>query len=86
VLARRAGITPKFVSQIESAKVNPSIEVVAKLVEDGLSLPMSAFFAPYDGDIRGDLEQLQALIGKQPASVRRVALRMLTVLCDELAR
>lgn len=44
-LARGAGLTAKFVSQIENGHTNPSIEVVTRLVEQGLELPMSAFFA-----------------------------------------
>ena len=83
-LARRAGLSAKFVSEIENGRTNPSINVVARLVEDGLELPLSAFFARDLGDdSRADLAQLVALLGGQPLAVRRRALRVLKALCEE---
>ena len=83
-LARGANLSAKFVSQIENGHTNPSIDVVARLVEQGLELPMSAFFARDLGDdSRADLVQLVALLGGQPSVVRRRALRVLKALCEE---
>lgn len=83
-LARGANLSAKFVSQIENGHTNPSIDVVARLVEQGLELPMSAFFARELGDdSRADLAQLAALLGGQPLAVRRRALRVLKALCEE---
>ena len=83
-LARSANLSAKFVSQIENGHTNPSIDVVARLVEQGLELPMSAFFARDLGDdARADLAQLVALLGGQPLAVRRRALRVLKALCEE---
>jgi transcriptional regulator with XRE-family HTH domain len=83
-LARIAKLTPKFVSQIENGHVNPSIAVLARVVHDGLDLPLSAFFAEdMHDDIRSDLAQLSALLAGQPLVVRRRALRVLKALCDE---
>ena len=83
-LARGASLSAKFVSQIENGHTNPSIDVVARLVEQGLELPMSAFFArDLDDDSRADLAQLAALLGGQPLAVRRRALRVLKALCEE---
>ncbi len=84
-LANSAKLTPKFVSQIENGHVNPSIGVLSRLVEDGLRLPLSVFFA--DGDqsddnIHDDLAKLSALFAEQPVGVRRLALRVLQVLCQ----
>lgn len=44
-LALASSLTPKFVSQIENGHVNPSIAVLARLVEDGLGLTFAAFFS-----------------------------------------
>ena len=83
-LARGANLSAKFVSQIENGHTNPSIDVVARLVEQGLELPMSAFFArDLDDDSRADLAQLAAILGSQPLAVRRRALRVLKALCEE---
>lgn len=83
-LARGASLSAKFVSQIENGHTNPSIDVVARLVEQGLKLPMSAFFAhDLSDDSRPDLAQLTALLGAQPLAVRRRALRVLKALCEE---
>ena len=83
VLAQRAHLTPKFISQIENGHVNPSIDVIVRVVEDGLGLPLAAFFAADVGDVREDLEQLNTLMSSQPPPVRRRALRVLKALCDE---
>lgn len=84
VVAKRARISAKFISEIENGHVNPSLDVVARLVEDGLQIPLSAFFSDdKTGDVRGDLAQLEALFGGQPAVVRRRAIRVLKALCEE---
>ncbi len=83
-LARAAKLTPKFVSQIENGHVNPSIGVLSRLVEDGLHLPLAAFFAgEASDDVRDDLAKLVALFASQPAAVRRRAFRVLKALCAE---
>jgi transcriptional regulator with XRE-family HTH domain len=83
-LARSASLSAKFVSQIENGRTNPSLDVVARLVEQGLELPLSAFFArDLSDDSRADLAQLMALLGGQPLAVRRRALRVLKALCEE---
>ena len=83
-LARAAKLTAKFVSQIENGRVNPSIAVIARLVEDGLQLPLAAFFAhEVVGDLRDDLEKCVALVASQTPPTRRRALQVLRALCDE---
>jgi transcriptional regulator with XRE-family HTH domain len=79
VLARRAHLTGKFVSQIENGHVNPSVDALMRLVEHGLGIPTAAFFAGVDGDdVRDDLIKLEALV-----AVRRRVLRTIRALCDE---
>ena len=83
-VAKRSGVSAKFISEIENEHVNPSFDVVARLVEDGLEIPLSAFFSDDKTDeIRGDLAQLEALFGGQPAVIRRRAIRVLKALCEE---
>ena len=83
-LARAARLTPKFVSQIENGHVNPSIAALTRLVEDGLGMPMAAFFATdANGDMRDDLAKLVALFATQPRTVRRRALRVMKALCAD---
>jgi hypothetical protein len=58
--------------------------LLARLVEAGLELALSAFFArDLSDDTRADLAQLVALLGGQPSAVRRRALRVLKALCEE---
>jgi len=83
-VAKRAGVSAKFISEIENEHVNPSFDVVARLVEDGLEIPLSAFFSDDKlDDIRGDLAELTALFAGQPAVIRRRAIRILKALCEE---
>lgn len=83
-LARRAHLTAKYISEIENGRTNPSIGVIAQLVEHGLGVPLAAFFgADMLTDVRDDLAKLEALFAAQPAAMRRRALRVLKALCDE---
>jgi transcriptional regulator with XRE-family HTH domain len=83
-VAKRSGVSAKFISEIENEHVNPSFDVVARLVEDGLKIPLSAFFSDDKADeLRGDLAQLEALFGGQPTVIRRRAIRVLKALCEE---
>ena len=83
-LGRASNLSAKFVSLIETGRTNPSLAAIVSLVEDGLELPLSAFFARDLGDdSRADLAQLVALLGGQPVAVRRRALRVLKALCEE---
>ncbi len=83
-LSQRAHVAAKYVSEIENGHVNPSVGVLTRIVETGLGVPMSAFFAAdVAGDQRDDLAKLAALFGGQSAAMRRRALRVLKALCDE---
>jgi transcriptional regulator with XRE-family HTH domain len=66
-LARRAKVTPKFISQIENGRVNPSIGVLERIVVDGLRLTLGMFF----------------LWHPDAAESRRRVLRVVAVLCDD---
>lgn len=83
-LAQRAHLAAKYISEIENGHANPSIAVLARLVEQGLGVPLAAFFAAdMPGDIRDDLAKLEALFAAQPAVMRRRALRVLKALAEE---
>jgi transcriptional regulator with XRE-family HTH domain len=82
-LARRARVTSKFISEIENEHANPTIDTLARIVENGLEIPLSAFFAEDAGDVRDDLAKLRALLGGQTQAVRRRALRVIKALFDE---
>lgn len=82
-LGRRAGLAPKYISEIENGHANPSISVLARLVEQGLGMPLASFFASDAPDeIRSDLAKLDALFAAQPAATRRLALRIMRALCS----
>ena len=46
-IARRAGVTPSLLSQIETGRVNPSVGTLFRLAET-LEVPVARFFAPAD--------------------------------------
>jgi transcriptional regulator with XRE-family HTH domain len=82
-LARGANLSARFVSPIENGHTNPSIDVVARLIEQGLALPMSAFFArDLSDDSRADLAQLAAPHGGQSGCSSLRASRVES-LCEE---
>lgn len=81
-LARSAKVTAKFVSQLENGHVNVSIGVLQRVVEDGLGLSLSAFFAADGVSDEGSL--IAEMLAGQPASVRQVAYRLVrALLADE---
>lgn len=80
-LARAAKLTSKFVSQIENGRVNPSIAVLTRIVEDGLGLSFAVFFAWSPGD--GDLSAVVALLAAQPLERRKKIIRAVESLCGE---
>jgi len=79
-LARVAKLTPKFLSQIENGRVNPSIGVLDRIVTDGFGVTMAVFFTwdPEDAEV----SRVLALLAQQPGEYRRRVLRVVEVLCD----
>ena len=80
-LARASKLTAKFVSQIENGRVNPSIAVLARLIEHGLSMSPAVFFAWEAGE--GDLSAAVALLEAQPIAARKKIIRAIEQLCRE---
>ena len=87
-VANNANVSAKFISQIETANANPSIEILHALVEKGLNLSMAAFFA-YDtmgNQTRDDIREIQALFSAQPKQQRKRALHILRALIEPLPK
>lgn len=84
VVGTKAGSDAKTVSRIENGHTNPSIDLLARIVEAGIGVPLSGFFRdPDPGELRTDLAKLESLFASQPAAVRRRALRVLRSLCED---
>jgi transcriptional regulator with XRE-family HTH domain len=79
-LARAADLTPKFVSQIENGRVNPSIGVLERLVHDGFQTTLGAFFM-WDPD-KVDISAVLTMLARLPKDQHRRIVRALEVLCD----
>lgn len=83
-VATAAGLTPKYVSQVENARANPSLLVLHALAEKGLKIPLAALFA-YDttgGEAQDDVRTIGALLAAQPRKIRRRALSVLRALVE----
>ncbi len=86
-LARAAKVTPKFLSQLENGHVNASIAVLARVVEEGLSMPLATFFgANPDEDVVAEVSTIVALLAGQPEPVRRCAIRLIRALIESEVR
>jgi transcriptional regulator with XRE-family HTH domain len=86
-LARVAKVTPKFLSQLENGHVNASIAVLARVVEDGLAMPLAMFFgADPDEDVVAEISTIVALLATQPVAVRRCAIRLIRALIENEPR
>jgi transcriptional regulator with XRE-family HTH domain len=80
--AHRAGLTAKYVSQVETGKANPTIGALARLVEHGLGVSLALFFAT-EAAARSEAQQIVALLEGQPAAVRRLAVKIVRVLVED---
>ena len=77
-IARAARLTPKFVSQVENDRANPSIDALARIVENGLGVSLSAFFADDENVLRVIL-----LMDEGPPARCRIVRRVTEALCDD---
>jgi transcriptional regulator with XRE-family HTH domain len=80
-LARSANLTPKFVSQIENGRVNPSIGVLDRLVRDGFRTTLGVFFM-WDPE-RVDISTMLSLLAQLPIEYHRRIVRVIEVLCEQ---
>ena len=81
-LAHRARTTAKYISQIEHGHVSPTIGALRRIVEQGLRVTLSDFFAE-PGIANDEIAQIRALLAGQTAAVRRRALRLIRVLVED---
>ena len=84
-MATRAGLTSKYLSEVENGHSNPSLLVLHAVAEKGLKMPLAALFT-YDTnakDAQDDSRQLVAIVAGQSRAVRRRALRVLQALVAE---
>ena len=81
-LAAAARISAKFVSEIETGQVNPSVEVLRAIAEKGLKIPLAALFVLAESvdEAQAVVREVSALLAAQPARERRRALRVLRAL------
>ncbi len=83
-LAEAAGITAKYLSEVESGQVNASIKVLHALSEQGLQIPLAAFFNFSVGidEAKAAVEEVARLLSAQPEAERQRVLRVLRALVD----
>lgn len=87
-VGQAADVSAKYISQVENAQANPSIEILHALVELGLKMPLAAFFA-YDTkaqEARDDIREVQALLAAQSKKQRRRVLHVLRALVEPLPK
>ena len=79
VLAEAAGLTAKYISEIENGRTNPSVDVLRAIAEKGLKIPLAALF---NFDVSADegraiVAEVASLLAGQPRGERQRALRVL---------
>jgi transcriptional regulator with XRE-family HTH domain len=81
-VAHRAGLTAKFISQVENDHSSPTIRVAVRIVEAGLGISLGEFFSGNETP-KDDVAKIRSLLSGQPPAVRRRALKMVRALCEE---
>lgn len=78
-LAQAAGVTPKYVSELEHGKTNPTLVTLVALAEKGFGMPLSIFLAFDIGadEAREQVRELNALLSGQD---RRMRVRLMRVI------
>lgn len=79
-LAARAGVSSKFIGQLERGETNVSVAVLWALCVDGLSVPIDQFFAVDASAVDTDVAAVTATVQAQPPALRRLGLRVLRTL------
>jgi transcriptional regulator with XRE-family HTH domain len=80
----RSDTDAKTISRIENGHTNPSIELLARIVESGIGVPLSGFFRDGDpSELRSDIAKLESLFASQSTAVRRRAIRLMRALCED---
>jgi transcriptional regulator with XRE-family HTH domain len=85
-LAVAAGVTAKYISQLERGAANPSLGVMHAIAEKGLKMPLSAFFAYDTSGAETDdvMRKLAALVASQPLKMKRRILRVIEALVEPM--
>lgn len=85
-VCERADVSVNHLTNIETGKANPSIDVVIRLVELGLGMSMARFFAdeplPRD-EIARTVAKIAAFLAGRPVELARRAWRVVRAACDE---
>lgn len=81
-LAAAAGLTAKYVSQVETGQANASIKVLHAVAEEGLDVSLGALFnfTLSRDEARALGDEIARLLAAQPIRERRRALRVLQAL------
>lgn len=82
-MGARAGVTSKYISEIERGATSVSVPILWQLSVDGLGVPLTEFFMVSDDKVADDVATLVAVVGAQPPAVRQRALRVVRAVIDE---
>lgn len=80
-LAAQSGVSAKYISEIENGHSSPTVAVLSRIVERGMDIPLSAFFAEHPRE-PDDVGQIDELLSTQPANIRRKAVLIIRALCE----
>jgi transcriptional regulator with XRE-family HTH domain len=79
MVAAKAGVSAKFIGEIERGTTNTSIAVLWQLTS-GLGVSLPEFFLAADDAAATDVATVGAIVGAQPPAARRQAIRLLRAL------
>ena len=87
-LAHAAGVTPKYVSELEHGKTNPTLATLLAIAEKGFEMPLSIFLSFDMGadEAREQVRELNALLSAQKPAMRARLLRVIRAFIEPDSR
>lgn len=85
-LAAACELTPKYISDVENGRVNPSLASIHALATRGFQLPVASLlnYEVAPDAANAAMENLRALLGSQPRDVQRRILHVIQALLEPL--
>lgn len=84
-LASKAGITNKYLSHLERGKVNPSINILVCVAENGLQIPLSTLLSFHESKHEDELQDVIRLMNKASPEHKRIAVRSVRAILEDPA-
>src|SRR3954463_4438928 len=80
MIADRIDVSPKYVSQLECGQRSPSWETLVAIAHHGFEIKLAALVFGSDGEIGGEVQDLNDMLAGRPKEARRDLLQAMELM------